>query len=80
MYESQHAPTWLTLIIPLLILAAVWDGVWKAIGMWKAGRNNQLAWFICIAIFNTLGLLPIIYLVWCQRDRNEPASAPPIHT
>ena len=38
--------------------------------MWKSARNNQLAWFICLAIFNTVGILPIIYVVWCQKDRN----------
>ena len=36
-------------------------------------RNNQLAWFVCLAIFNTVGILPIIYVVWCQKDRNVTA-------
>jgi hypothetical protein len=49
--------------IPLLIIVSAWDIVWKLIGMWKAARANQQAWFICIAIFNTLGILPIIYLL-----------------
>jgi len=48
----------------------LWDVVWKLTGMWKSGRNNQLAWFIWLAIFNTAGILPIVYLVWCQKDRN----------
>ena len=43
----------------------------KAIGMWKSARNKQLAWFICIAVFNTVGILPIIYLALCQKDRNQ---------
>jgi hypothetical protein len=65
------------LLIPVLILIALWDGVWKVIGMWKSARNNQLAWFICLAIFNTVGLLPIVYLLWCQRDRNPPGTGIP---
>ena len=69
--DANHFPIWLTVVIPLLILLALWDGVWKAIGMWKSARNNQLAWFVCIVIFNTAGILPIIYLVWCQKDRNQ---------
>jgi hypothetical protein len=64
------SPAWLGLLIPVIIFVALWDGVWKAIGMWKSARNNQLAWFVCIAIFNTVGILPIIYLLWCQTDRN----------
>jgi hypothetical protein len=50
-------------LIPLIAVVAIWDSVWKLIGMWKAARNNHLAWFICIFIFNTLGILPIIYLL-----------------
>jgi hypothetical protein len=70
--DAQSLPAWLGLLTPLLILLVIWDGVWKVIGMWKSARNNQLAWFICIAIFNTLGFLPVIYLLCCQRDRNPP--------
>jgi len=47
------------LIIPALV---IWEAVWKGIALWRAGRNNHLAWFICIFIFNTLGILPIIYI------------------
>jgi len=60
---STFNPSVLLWLLPLLI----WDGVWKGIGMWKSGRNNQLAWFICILIFNTAGILPIIYLAFFQK-------------
>jgi hypothetical protein len=50
-------------LIPTIIILAIWDAVWKLIAMWKAARNNHLAWFICIAIFNTVGILPIIYIL-----------------
>ena len=71
--EAHSFPVWLGVLIPLLILVALWDGVWKVIGMWKSARNNQIAWFICLAIFSTVGILPIIYVVWCQKDRNVTA-------
>lgn len=69
--DPNHLPVWLGVLIPVLILLALWDGIWKLIGLWKSARNNQLAWFICIAIFNTIGILPIIYMVWWQKDRNQ---------
>ena len=72
--DAHDFPVWLGLLIPVIVLLVLWDGVWKTIGMWKSARNKQLAWFICIAIFNTVGILPIIYLVWCQKDRNQHAS------
>jgi sorbitol-specific phosphotransferase system component IIC len=63
MEELQQFAGVLTWLIPLVVICALWDAVWKLIGMWRAGRNNELAWFICIAIFNTLGILPIIYIL-----------------
>ncbi|MCL5730159.1 MAG: DUF5652 family protein [Candidatus Pacearchaeota archaeon] len=58
-------------VIFIFVLACVWDSVWKAIGLWKSGRNKQVAWFVCIFIFNTLGILPIIYLLFFQKHRSE---------
>jgi hypothetical protein len=70
--DANHLPGWLGLLVPVLIAVAIWDGTWKVIGMWKSARNNQIAWFICLAIFDTVGILPIIYLLFCQKDRNQP--------
>jgi hypothetical protein len=68
--NANHSSEWLVILIPILILIAIWDGVWKVIGMWKSARNNQLAWFVCLAIFNTVGILPIIYVCFFQRNKN----------
>lgn len=53
----------------LIVVLAVWEAIWKAIGLWKSARNNQLKWFICIAIFNTAGILPIVYIEWFQKKK-----------
>ena len=50
-------------LLPFIIFSILWDSIWKLIGLWKAGRNNDLPWFICIGVFNTLGVLPIIYIL-----------------
>ena len=72
MIEHTHRfPVWLALLLLVVILLTLWDGTWKVIGMWKSARNHQLAWFICIAVFNTVGILPIIYLILCQKDCNK---------
>lgn len=54
---------------PIIIILFIWDSVWKVIGLWKSARNNQLFWFIAIAIFNTVGLLPIVYILFFQRNK-----------
>ena len=69
--QPNQFPAWLAVLIPIIILLVIWENVWRIIGMWKSGRNKQLAWFICIGILNTAGILPIIYLAWCQKDRNQ---------
>ena len=46
----------LVLLILALVMLVIWDGVWKLIALWKSARHNQLAWFICVAIFNTAGI------------------------
>jgi hypothetical protein len=55
-------------LIPLLIVLIAWDVVWKGIALWKAGRNAHLIWFICLFIFNTLGILPIIYIFAFSKE------------
>ncbi len=57
-------------IIPLMI----WEAVWKGIAMWKAAKNNKLAWFICIFIFNTLGILPILYIFVFSKMKGKKSK------
>lgn len=59
----------LKLPMSVVIVLMVWDTVWKVVAFWKSARNNHLAWFICIAIFNTIGVLPIIYLIKYRKRK-----------
>jgi Family of unknown function (DUF5652) len=61
----------LAVFIAVIVLLAIWDGVWKLIAMWKSPRNNQLAWLICLAIFNTVGILPILYILLFQKTGTQ---------
>lgn len=51
----------------LLIIIIIWSVIWKGIALWKAGRNNQLAWFIALLIVNILGILEIFYILFFQK-------------
>jgi hypothetical protein len=68
--------TFLLWLIPVIIVLAIWDSVWKLIAMWKAARNKHLAWFICLFIFNTIGILPIIYIL-IYKEKTESVSPEP---
>jgi hypothetical protein len=63
----QEMPCW---VMPVLISLAIWDSIWKLIGLWKSAGNKHLIWFICIAILNTVGILPIVY-IFMHRKRKE---------
>ena len=60
MESLSNLPVWL---IILIVILALFDSVLKLIALWRAARNNHLVWFIFLAIFNTIGILPIVYLV-----------------
>ncbi|MDP2059332.1 MAG: DUF5652 family protein [Flavobacteriaceae bacterium] len=59
------------LFITIIIVLAGWEAIWKLIALWKSARNKHLIWFVCIAIFNTVGILPIIYIL---SHKNENTS------
>jgi len=58
-----------TLIV--LILLAIWDMIWKGIALWKAGKNNHLTWFVFIFIFNTIGILPMLYIFVFSKNKKQ---------
>ncbi len=72
-YESLAAMFGIsvTAAVVLFIIIAAWETIWKAIAMWKAARNSQLVWFICIVIFNTMGILPILYILFFQKKKKK---------
>jgi hypothetical protein len=63
----QHPDLVLYLLLPLM----VWELVWKGIGLWHASKNNRKGWFVVILIFNTIGILPIIYLLFFRSRSNR---------
>jgi len=53
-------PLWL---YPVL----VWTIAWKAVGAWTAARKGHLIWFVSFFVFNTMGILPIVYIFFFQK-------------
>ena len=46
----------------LLAIILVWSLIWKLLALWKSARNSHLVWFIVMAVINTMGILPILYI------------------
>lgn len=57
------------LLIPFVIL----DLVLKGFALWRSARKGQNAWFIALLIVNSMGILPLVYLV-LNRDTKEASK------
>lgn len=64
-------PLMMPLLAAAVLLLVIWESAWKAIALWKSARNDQLIWFVCIVIFNTAGILPILYILFFQRQKKN---------
>jgi predicted permease len=61
MWDLSQQPLW---VIALFIIMGIWSLIWNGLGLWHSSQHKQKNWFVAILILNTLGLLPIIYLIW----------------
>ncbi len=66
---DQVFPQWFMAFAWVIPILAVWEGIWKGFALWRAARNSHLAWYICIVIFNTIGILPIVYIFGFSKKK-----------
>ena len=57
------------LINVLVALVMVWTILWKCYSVWTASKNNDKKWFIALVIFNTAGILDIIYIFGIKKKK-----------
>jgi hypothetical protein len=58
---------------PQLIPLAIFDLALRSVAAWKAARNKQFVWLVVLIIFNSAGVLPLLYLLRFQK-KAEPAA------
>jgi len=54
-----------------IIIAILWALPWKSWALWRAAINKQKTWFISLIIIQSIGILPILYLFYFQKDKNK---------
>ena len=59
--ETMNDTTAMRMLILFSVLA-VFDIVMRLISMYRAWTRKNIGRFVCLAIFSTCGILPIIYL------------------
>ena len=55
----------------VLSLIITWELVWKAIALWKAAKLNHKIWFVVMLVVNTVGIIPIIYLIFTRKKKRK---------
>ena len=54
--------------VPLVL---IWTLAWKALGLWHSAKRDQPWWFLAMLVFNTMGILEIIYLFGVLKLKKE---------
>lgn len=62
---NQSVPT--SLVIWIVIIVII-EFVLKGMALYRAGQNSSKGWFITLLIFNTAGILPLIYLLTHKKS------------
>jgi len=55
-------------LLGIIIVLALFDAAMKGWGMWRAARMSKNIWFIALLIVNSLGILPIIFLLVTKKE------------
>jgi hypothetical protein len=64
-------PTWLGSSLLVFVPLIIWETVWKGIACYKAGTHKQGWWFFWMFILNTVGILPILYILFFQKKEEQ---------
>ena len=75
-FYSPFAPGLSGVILPLILIAALWTIVLKGYSLWYAARAGQKWWFVALLVINTIGILEIVYLIWYRPKETHQHTAP----
>lgn len=53
----------------LFLLAMSWSIAWKCYSAWIAAKSNNKRWFVALVIFNTMGILDMIYIFGIKKKK-----------
>jgi hypothetical protein len=51
----------------LVMLLALWELLWKGLALYTSARKDQKYWFVALLFLNTVGVLPILYLMFFKK-------------
>ncbi|MBS3099335.1 hypothetical protein J4462_03925 [Candidatus Pacearchaeota archaeon] len=76
-FESLSSP--LAELPAWMIVLSIWDIIWRAFAVLRSTKLNQPVWSVIFVIFQTAGILPILYLFIFSKikpDKTEKIKKP----
>jgi len=59
----------------LFALLIIWTLVWKGFALWIAAGEKKKWWFVALLVFNTLGILEIVFIFlfsdWRKKRKHK---------
>jgi hypothetical protein len=55
----------------IFILLMVWTMIWKGLSLWRAGRKNDMVWFVVLFLVSTVGILDIVYFYHISKRERK---------
>lgn len=52
---------------PLVLIIVAIEFILKGMALYRSARNGQNYWFVALLVVNTMGILPLIYLIWFSK-------------
>jgi len=49
--------------IVVILVLVLWELAWKGVALWRAANDRNVAWYVALLVLNSVGILPIIYLL-----------------
>jgi len=62
-------------LLILLGVFVIWDLAWKGVALWSASKRDEKVWFVILLIVNSIGILPIIYLLLTKAKTHDLSIA-----
>jgi hypothetical protein len=58
-------------LVAVILLLALLTLPLKAVGLWRAARNEQKWWFAGMLVLNTVGILELTYLFYFSKPKKQ---------
>lgn len=61
-------------MVGMLMILVLIDLALKGWGMWRAARMQKKSWFIALLLINSMGILPVIFLLMTNEEYGKSHS------